>query len=107
MESCGYEGLEGATDYDYSKGKIYININPTAFKDPRYLALTVGHELVHARDIANGNHLEWLMQFGPDESPWSPMWVIMETHAWAMDIKNREQSTDKHAAWTWGSKYAG
>jgi len=74
------KGAAGATNPDYEKGIINIIIDPTSLRNG-FLALIVGHELVHGLDIANGNHLQWLFEFGPDGEG-TPTNAIMEVHAW-------------------------
>jgi hypothetical protein len=54
--------------------KIYLN--PSLLKDAKNLYIHLGHEMVHAVDIANGNLTKWLKQFPTDALN------ILETHGY-------------------------
>ena len=62
-----------------------ISLNPIAFTDGRLLYVTVAHELVHARDILNGNWQTWLDWYSEDQ-----VQRIMEHHAYLRSAEIEE-----------------
>jgi RHS repeat-associated protein len=71
-----------------SRGQLVIRIHSSVFASgpnwAKHLALVLGHELVHARDIANGNVDMWRFEnaeLDPDEQE-RIVELIMEVHAW-------------------------
>ncbi|NBW39172.1 MAG: hypothetical protein EBR30_29970 [Cytophagia bacterium] len=76
-------GKFGKTVADRENHVINIYINPAALNLAKALYITVGHELVHANDINNGNELRWYQQYPKS------LQVIMEWHAyrWSADAE--------------------
>lgn len=59
-----------------------ISLNPIVFTDARILYMTVAHELVHARDILNGNRDAWLGWYEDSATR-----TIMEHHAYLRSLE--------------------
>jgi hypothetical protein len=59
-----------------------ISLNPIVFTDARILYVTVAHELVHARDILNGNRKAWLGWYEDRVTK-----TIMEHHAYLRSLE--------------------
>lgn len=70
---------QGGTTIPLDDGKrAAISLSPIVFTDARILYITVAHELVHARDILNGNYLQWTFDFFYPQT----VDAIMEHHAY-------------------------
>jgi RHS repeat-associated protein len=73
-----------------------IVLNPVVFTDARILYVTVAHELVHARDILNGNWAAWMNWYDKDVTK-----HIMEHHAY-LRSQQIEQGFEKPMGSTTG-----
>lgn len=92
----------GATAANYSTNQIFVRIHVNAFrgapKDGRLLALVLGHEMVHARDIGLWNEFRWQMDY-PDRYE-----AIMEYHAWEWTLQ-AEQNPRINTSYGAGAQY--
>lgn len=88
----------GGTAPDYSTNKIIVRIHGSAFKDPKRLALVLGHEMVHARDIGLWNEFRWSIDY-PEHFE-----TIMEYHAWEWTLQ-AEQNPRINMMYGEGAQY--
>lgn len=74
-------------------GELVVKIHSSVFLSgadwAKNLALVLGHELVHARDIANGNVDMWRLEFveKSTEDRERIVEIIMEVHAWEWTLQ--------------------
>ncbi len=66
------DGAAGRT-HELEHGRILIEIATKTFGDAKLLYLTVGHELIHADDLTNGNYDKW---FKSCEQRVTPIWMF-------------------------------
>lgn len=76
----------GGTAPGYSTNQIFVRIHMSSFTDPRILALVLGHEIVHARDIGLGNEFGWRTDYP------AQLEAIMEYHAWEWTLQAEQNS---------------
>lgn len=88
----------GGTAPHYRTNTIFVRIHVSAFANPKLLALVLGHELVHARDIGNGNHFTWGNEFPAERDD------IMEYHAWEWTLQ-AEQNPRINTSYGEGAGY--
>lgn len=71
----------GGTAANYSTNQILLRIHVSVFRDPWILALVLGHEVVHARDIGLWNEFNWQKDYPANFE------AIMEYHAWEWTLQ--------------------
>jgi hypothetical protein len=76
--------------------KMYLN--PVLLQDAMHLYITLGHELVHANDIANGNLTTWLKQYPSDVvnimEAHGFMWSAAAEAGFGVNYTNSQQNLD-------------
>lgn len=70
-------------------GSVLIEISRRALLDPKLLYHTIGHELIHAADLTNGNYEKWVKAVSGDGWTGADLnhlvHTMMEHHAYMWD----------------------